>query len=89
MFEPTYININPDCPGCGKIGAASMGSTRWGHSLSCCSDACGFAVAARINQNTGTQEYKQAANARMKAVQRARALKYKGINVVGQVIIKD
>ncbi len=40
-----------DCPNCGQKDApnawrgARMGSTAWGHSFSCCSEACGVAYA--------------------------------------------
>ena len=39
------------CPQCGqedeegKYKGARMGSTRWGHDFSCCSDECGYAFA--------------------------------------------
>jgi hypothetical protein len=34
----------PPCPGCGKEDAARMGSSAWGHNLSCCGDVCGLKV---------------------------------------------
>lgn len=43
----TYYMAN-DCPNCGekdeawKWKGARMGSTKWGHNYSCCSDKCGF-----------------------------------------------
>lgn len=34
----------PPCPGCGKEDAARMGSSTWGHDLSCCGEECGLKV---------------------------------------------
>lgn len=47
-----------DCPQCGEkdqegmYKGARMGSTKWGHDYSCCSDECGFAFAnnPKLNQ---------------------------------------
>lgn len=38
-----YRRPNPPCPQCGKPEGAFMGSSDWGHTFSCCSDACGIA----------------------------------------------
>ena len=49
MKDPYWMAA--DCPNCGEKDApgqwkgARMGSTAWGHSYSCCSDACGIAFA--------------------------------------------
>lgn len=46
--------LTHDCPHCGakdapdEWGGARMSSSAWGHSFSCCSDECGFALAKTV-----------------------------------------
>jgi hypothetical protein len=46
--------LTHDCPHCGakdapdEWGGARMSSSAWGHSFSCCSDDCGFALAKSV-----------------------------------------
>ena len=42
------IPNHPPCANCGKIDGGVMGSTRWEHDYSCCSDRCGMRLKKRI-----------------------------------------
>jgi ribosomal protein L37AE/L43A len=55
----SYTPKVDDCPNCGKEEAARMGSTRWGHMVSCCSNECGEEVAKKIRANENRTEYKE------------------------------
>lgn len=41
------LNLGP-CANCGKENSARMGSSAWGHQGSCCGEACGQRLAAKI-----------------------------------------
>lgn len=38
-----------DCPNCGVVNSAYMGSSVWGHNYSCCSDDCGLEFKVKLN----------------------------------------
>ena len=70
-----------DCPNCGKKEGATMGSTAWGHSITCCSDKCGLEIQEKLEENTATKEYEQALGAMYKAKAKVREIKYRGTGV--------
>jgi hypothetical protein len=75
-----YIPPRPDCPNCGKQHGASMGSSRWGHNITCCSDECGMAIAKKLQKNMSSKEYKKALSDCRKADKIRDDLKYKGMS---------
>jgi hypothetical protein len=48
----------PPCPGCGKPDAARMGSSVWGHNLSCCGDVCGLKVRDALAEMRQDERFK-------------------------------
>lgn len=50
---------NPDCPGCGAKEGGYMGSTAWGHNITCCSDKCGEKIAKKIDENVSKKVYQK------------------------------
>lgn len=73
------IQPNDDCPNCGKKEGAYMGSTKWGHSVSCCSDACGEEINKKLKLNKSTNEYEKSERRLRKLESHLLKLKYKGI----------
>jgi hypothetical protein len=55
-YRPTYRA--PPCPGCGKPDAARMGSSAWGHNLSCCGDVCGLKVRDALTEMRQDERFK-------------------------------
>ena len=69
-----------DCPNCGAKEGARMGSSSWGHNLSCCGDECGKAVAKKIETNVSKRKYKKKLQKYYDLKEELRALRYEGIN---------
>lgn len=44
-----YEMKHDDCPICGLKEGATMGSSRWGHNYTCCSDECGLELERQLN----------------------------------------
>jgi hypothetical protein len=88
-FEDLFIYNNKnrvipnDCPNCGKKEGAIMGSSTWGHSISCCSEECGAAVSDKIKKNCDSKAYRNAVKKLEKAENFVRRLKYKNTGVDG------
>lgn len=48
-YSGEYYRLQlPPCANCGKEHGGFMGSSSWGHSRPCCSDACGIRLGQRI-----------------------------------------
>ncbi|MFA6072462.1 MAG: hypothetical protein WC810_28190 [Janthinobacterium sp.] len=83
------IPKRPPCPNCGKEEGAVMGSTSWGHSITCCSDECGKLIAKKINKNVSSKEYKSAMRSYFEARDKMYLLKYRGIENAEEAISLD
>lgn len=68
------------CPECDKPGGAIMGSSRWGHNFSCCSDGCGELIKAKLERNTSTKKYIKKMAKYRKLQAELQGLRVEGIN---------
>lgn len=74
MHDRDIIKNGP-CPVCWKPEGAFMGSSTWGHDVSCCSDTCGLKVSDRLKALYLSGEYRTAVDAMTAAMNRVAQLK--------------
>ncbi len=67
------------CPVCGKVGGAFMGKSAWSYGGLACSDTCGEAASAAIDQVRNSPPYEKALERRRKAEETLARLESKAI----------
>ena len=70
-----------DCPNCGAKESAIMGSSEWGHNITCCGDVCGMEVKAKIEANESTTEFNDAVMKMESARATVLEMRYEGIDI--------
>lgn len=59
MMYDKRVQLKP-CPVCAKPEGAFMGSSTWGHDISCCSETCGQKMAVAMNALYLSAPYREA-----------------------------
>jgi len=50
--------VREPCPNCGAPKGAIMGSSNWGHNITCCGDKCGLEIRDKLESNLSSVRYR-------------------------------
>lgn len=78
MYERD-LYIPPPCPVCAKPRGATMGSSAWGHDISCCGETCGLKMRDRLQELYQSHDYKQAVSRMTEAMGVVAEMKAKAV----------
>ena len=82
MGSSREIVKRDDCPACGKNEGAYMGGGTWGHSILCCSDACGAEIKKRLVKNENSKKYQKKLTKMYRLQDELEKLRHKGIGTI-------